>query len=251
MAEEKKLTDEEQKVVDDAKKGEAVSKEDFTKLVETVTALAKSGEQTNTSLSALVTRMGKDSDLQQRHQEQQQQQQQQRDSELDPQALESMNREEYMTHIMGEFTKVLDEKLGTVNASIEKQSLRTTAMNLKDEVGSVRKANADFDDWKDEMKLLAADHPHLRFEDLYLKARHQDPEKATKLDLDIKEAALTNEQQGGANGEKRFGGERPGTSIKDEARTDMTRKEAGEAAYEEIMAGLDMIDHSSTANPTD
>lgn len=250
MPDEKKLTDEEQAKLDAEKGKGAVSAEEFKSLVDTVKLLATNSEQTNTGLATLVTRMNKDSDLQQRHQEQQQQQQQKRDDELDPQALESMNREEYMTHIMGEFTKVLDEKMGTVNASIEKQSLRTTAMNLKDEVGSVRKANADFDDWKDEMKLLAADHPHLRFEDLYLKARHQDPEKATKLDLDIKEAALGTEQQGGANGAKRFGGNHPGTSIEDEVRTDMTRKEAGEAAYEEIMAGLDMIDHSSTANPT-
>lgn len=168
--------------------------------------------------------------------------------------VNSLDNNQFQKMLMKEIGSVIDEKLGTFGQKLDGVSNAFHTDKLKMEYAKVKEEHPDFDDWSDEMKVLAKDNPRLDLTQLHTLARSGNDVKAKELDAKYAKAK-------NGDGKKDdhtltlFGGFRPtigktdgGDSGKKAEKLDAVQ--AGEKAWEETVARFPGLASLET-NPLD
>lgn len=169
--------------------------------------------------------------------------------------LEKMSRAQFGNYIMKQIGSMIDEKLQPVQESLSTNVEETQRERVREAYQKAREAHPDFDKWKDEMSAIIEKQGYMDPEDLYLLARSKNPEKAKEVDEELEasskgngedktkdEKANQDESDTTQKGGFPFHGLMPtsGTAGEGGDETDFkTTKDAAEAAFDEIMKGVD------------
>ena len=156
--------------------------------------------------------------------------------------LEHMDRKDLLSLIEKKVGNLIDTKLESLGTDITevKDSAAKTAL-----LRQVERAKTDHPDFKHlqaEVLTEMKSNQHLTIDEAYVLAKGKNPEKMKEVDELMKKEAEEAGKDGG-NGEdkdKKFGGLTP-TSGQTEAVTNMTKKEAGDKAWEETMGNIEQI----------
>lgn len=176
--------------------------------------------------------------------------------EVDPALLESMPRQQFVEHIVGQVLKGVRTQIAEpLNQRINQLGAQGVQHSLASEVerlGGTRQADGsysggkykDFWDWRDEILSVAKQTPNATVERLYHIARAENPKKTE--DLAKKYSPPKDEGEGNrtTDGETRkirlrgFGGLTPGQSGTGARGRKMAGPEAANAAWSEAVAAL-------------
>ncbi|MEK0326699.1 MAG: hypothetical protein QQN63_13455 [Nitrosopumilus sp.] len=142
--------------------------------------------------------------------------------------------------VVGEVSKVVDEKLDQVGKTIQSTNQDINDTKLKAEVKEILIDSPDLMDWKKEMRELAEDNPNLSLARLHKLARIEAPEKAKELDDKYKE-----ESDEGKDKETGFLSLMPTGGVgfldPDSDEKPMTSTEAGDKAWEETLESFPQL----------
>lgn len=165
-------------------------------------------------------------------------------SELGANDLEGMNRMDFMNHILGQVNKGFERIADQIGSQVStvKDSVETT--NLKQELNEVRESNPDFDHFKEEIAAVAKANPNMAIKDMYVLAKANNPQKVEEVTKTLETQTLENEKKAAEEAKKTqskgFGGLTPTSGQKTEIPTDMTQEAAGNAAWDETMANIEL-----------
>lgn len=143
------------------------------------------------------------------------------------QDLESLSRREFAEFIEGNLIKAVAENLKPVTDKISNVESSVNSRNLAQQVEVAKSKYKDFDNFSQDMLGLHKQHPTLNVDQLYVMARNMFPEKAIKEEPPPPPEAPKKPQ---------FGGLFPSSAYSrdPEQKSNMTPKEAGEAAWAAI-----------------
>jgi hypothetical protein len=103
-----------------------------------------------------------------------------------PPNFDEMTNAEIVAHVTGSVTQQMQEAIAAALKPLTDQlaGLHQAVMtnSVTGDMKELRAQHKDFSDWKQEMIGLAQQHPSLGLRDVYLLARANNPEKASKLD---------------------------------------------------------------------
>lgn len=158
------------------------------------------------------------------------------DDEADP---DKMSNKEFAQFLMKQVGTVIDKKIEGVTSRLDETSTTLRTRDLQAEYTGLKEKYKDVDEWGDEMKTLAKQHPTLGLTALYKLAREESPDKVKELDEKYAEKKVDDK---GAESLKLFGGMRPssktqGEDGKDE-KTPVTIESAFEKSWEEAVEAL-------------
>lgn len=119
-------------------------------------------------------------------------------------SLEHMSNTELVQHMLKQTTKQFGEMLQPVKEMLENTSNTSNKTAAAVEVREVAAEHKDFWKWQEEMKAIAQEHPNLSIKRIYNLARSENPEKAAKVDEELK--AEENKGKEGDQGDKGKGG---------------------------------------------
>jgi len=139
--------------------------------------------------------------------------------------LERLPRSKFFEMIKDEISEAVEGVKGSLND----HKLNTFKERLERQVVAAAEKHKDFLEWTDEIRALAKIHPSLDPEELYIQARGRDPEKGRELDEKYKKIDDDKKIKG-----ESYGGTPPG-SGKGKRNTNMSREEAAQSAWEEVM----------------
>lgn len=171
---------------------------------------------------------------------------------LDEVKLERMSRSDLVKTILAQVKGVVDEAVKPLGETIQNTRKETVKDKVAAEMKSLADKNPDFNEWMDEIKEIAQQTPGISVTRAFKLAKSENPDKAKQLEEKYKDefAALDGSAGTGDTKGKPYGGAKPGvTTSGEEGRTDMSRKDAIDAAWEETMGSLPGIDEDPFANP--
>ncbi len=155
-------------------------------------------------------------------------------AEAPPVDLESLSRAELVAHISSSITEavqqMLQEHLTPVREQLSQVQTNAATREATAEVATLRAANKDFADWKDDMIALAKQpmYASLAITDLYQLARAKNGAKVAELDKKYNPPA--------PKPPSRFGGLTGSTSGTGNGAKPLSPREAGIEAYREVQA---------------
>jgi len=147
-----------------------------------------------------------------------------------PDDLESLSRKDFLNVI----ASVIDKKLGTVKQSLQETEFETKKMQLAAELQQAVKDYPDFKEWREELAQFVRKNPGYNIRDAYILVRHQNPEKAKKLD----EKYYRKEEPRKKN--PLYTPMKPSAGSKGTKRS-LTLDEAAEEAFNEIFGNVDTV----------
>ena len=160
--------------------------------------------------------------------------------EIDPTALETLPRAQFMDLMLRNFQKHLTGALKPIEDKISQVGSSAQTRALMEEGEKVMAKNPDFKEWGDEMKALAAEHPSLGIGRLLTLARAENPDKAAKMAEKYKKKDDSTEEKPG-NGKSRAKpfAMAPGSGGTSETKNQkMKPDDAAQAAWDETVAKL-------------
>jgi len=238
----------------DDDKGVDDLKQQVSELTKLVGTLAGGFDAQKTAIESLTNNVGQLSNMNQEHlkaqQDSQKRQQQATDDaaaaaaneeeSFDANALEGMNRSDFMTVILNKVNKGFEQLSGQITGQIDSVKEGVSSSNIKGEYDKVVADNPDFNHYKAEIAAVAQKNPDMAIEDMYTLAKANNPEKVTEVtellakELDTKQAEdAANENK---DKSKSFGGLTPTSGQRQDKPSDMTQESAGSSAWEETMA---------------
>lgn len=202
--------------------------EAIAKLTEGMTALAKAVEGIQTNMAA--QRAGK-----QNGDEEEEEEEEENDEEIDDKTLESLPRKQFADHLIGKVSKIIEKQLKGVQKEVSSVKEGVSREKVQEQVMKLAGEHKDFWDWKDEIAEIATEMPGITPARAYKMARVENAEKAKKMDEKYKvgEGKDGGEDTSG-KGKKKFGGFTPGSS-RTVQNSKMSKTEAAEKAFDEIM----------------
>lgn len=148
--------------------------------------------------------------------------------------IERVSRKDLVKFLEGKFTKSLAKALKPLQKQIEEAGSSTERDKLLAAFHKVKADHKDFDQWKDEIKAIAAENPMLSPENMYQLARALDSEKAKK----INEEASKKAEAADKSEKTAFGGLMPTSGKGADKNTKMNSKDAGALAWEQTMSSV-------------
>jgi len=163
--------------------------------------------------------------------------------ELGANDLEGMDRSEFMNHILGQVNKGFDTLSEQIKGQVDSVQSNVDNGNLKSEFNSVRKANPDFDHYKDEIGIIAKSNPEMKIQDMYTLAKANNPEKVVEVTKTLEAEKLVNDkaaaEEAAKDKPKSYGGLTPTSGQRLEKPSDMSQDNAANAAWDETMANIE------------
>lgn len=148
------------------------------------------------------------------------------------QDLEGLSRGDFLSHIIEEVKGALIEPLNTQINSVAENAETT---ELRRQVNASADAHSDFWDWKEEMGELVKQNPGLTPERLYSLARSEGLDKAKGIDEKIEKEEKEEKAKEESKKTISFGGLKPTSSGGAEQKTDMSKGDAADSAWDSIM----------------
>ena len=148
--------------------------------------------------------------------------------------IDDMAPTDLVAHIV---TAVQDTLIKPLSEKIEGLRTSISTTSTKGDVEKARDSHPDFIEWRDEITTLAKSKPGLSVEELYILARSSNTDKATEIDkkaADVKKK----EDDEKVKEEPAFGGLLPTSGVHAEGDKNMSQKEAGDAAWNTVMANV-------------
>ena len=153
--------------------------------------------------------------------------------------LEGMTRAEFGDAIANKIMKSVNKVVKEVSKSQEADRLANARKELAADLKKTQKEHPDFLEFKEEIATLAQTYPDLTPEDLYLLARHRNPDKVKELEAKATEAKKKEDEEKKKGDQRRFGGLTPTSGVgATEKSGRMERADAVEAAWEEAFDGI-------------
>lgn len=165
------------------------------------------------------------------------------DTTFDANALESMNRSDFMDVILKQVNKGFKDLSGQITGQIEKVNEGVNSSGIQIEYDKVLAMNPDFNHYKEEIAAIAQKNPEMAIKDMYTLAKANNPEKVIEVTETLKkeeEKIETKKAEDAAEEiktkSKSFGGLTPTSGQRQDKPSDMTQESAGNSAWEETMA---------------
>lgn len=164
--------------------------------------------------------------------------------ELGANDLEGMDRSQFSDYILGQVNKGFDKLSEQMNGQVETVKFNASNTALQGEFNTVREANPDFDHYKNEIAAVAQQNPDMKISDMYTLAKANNPEKVTEVTKTLETEKIETDklaaEEAKQNTSKGFGGLTPTSGQRIEQPSDMTQENAGNAAWDETMANIEM-----------
>lgn len=161
------------------------------------------------------------------------------DDDPNPDAINELDNAGLVKIILQEVGKVMDTKLEDVQKGVKDTRSTIETNELKREYARLSGEVKDFKEWNGEMRELAKKHPSLSLEDLYHKARRDNPTKAAEMDVKFKDESKDKNASDG-----KFMGLFPTSAPNDDGKKEKTTpQEAGEKAWDEISQQFPALTH--------
>lgn len=152
--------------------------------------------------------------------------------------LETMSRKEFLGVITSSITKDLKPVFEDVRKEINATRTESAKDRVIREYKELKSEKKDLDQWQEEIKIQLKKNPSLSIGEAYTLARSGDNEKAKKMDEEFKMGSFAEtDSKDGKNKEGGFGGMRPDAGSRSEQRSDMTKEESSEKAWDDIFGG--------------
>lgn len=153
--------------------------------------------------------------------------------------LETLDRKEYMNHIMTQFTGLLDQKLKPLGESINTVRTTTETKELAAELTKAKENITDFEEWAKETAQIYRASGTVTIPEAYEIARRRNPDKAKEMDEKYKMGEFDEKKKSEEkekNPDDVFGGLLPtsGVTVPSEG---MSKEAAGEAAWNKVFGG--------------
>lgn len=149
--------------------------------------------------------------------------------------LSDISLGQLMKMIRADTTKNLDPLVKPIKDQLDGLTSSINKSKLTDELETLRDEDSNIEEWFDDIKALAKEHPTLGFTDLYNLARSRNPAK--KAELDSKVAAEKKKAEEDNPVKTTFGGLTP-TSGRTSGKARMNPDEAVLKAWNEVMQTL-------------
>jgi len=166
--------------------------------------------------------------------------------DLDANDLEGMDRSQFLGHIMGQVNKGFESLSNQMSGQVDAVRDNLNNGNLKSEFNSVREAHSDFDHYKTEIADIAKQNPEMKISDMYTLAKANNPEKVVEVTKTLDAEKLVNDKVAAEEAAKNkttkpgYGGLTPTSGQRMEQPSDMTQENAGNSAWDETMANLEL-----------
>lgn len=149
--------------------------------------------------------------------------------------VERVSRKELVNHIDKRFERSLSKALKPILDRLETTSTSFETDKVKREFAQAKEDFPDFMEWKEEMREIITAHPDLSASRIYRIARSENPEKAKKIDAELKEGKGEEDEKELSERKRAFGGLTPtsGSSLQRDGKKQP--KEAGESAWDQVM----------------
>lgn len=144
--------------------------------------------------------------------------------------VEALSRAEFARYIVNQ---VQEKLVGPIHERIGSDEEEIQRRQARQEVARLEKEHEDFWDWQDEIAEVLRKHPTLEIEEAYRLARTTHPDKAERIDKAAADKSRADAEEEPEDQTPDFGGLLP-TSGKVSKNTNMSAKEAAEAAWEEL-----------------
>ncbi len=219
---------------------DAVTKESFKEMQDSVKLLAESGTASQKTIDNLTKQLGELNTVISKSLEPDPPDDPDKYVSPDDKALEVMTRAEYATHIQKSIMSEMKGLMKGLNTKVEDSDAKAFEKELRVQVKEAQKVHPDFDKWKPEMHKVFKENPYISMEDAYTLVRAKDSTKAGEMDKEFKLKNGKPLESGKLNGgddtekEEPFFGLTP-TSGKTVKNQKMSKTDAANSAWESVM----------------
>lgn len=112
--------------------------------------------------------------------------------------LELLDRKSFMGVMLDEMKEIIADAVTPVKNSIENNTTNAGKEKLQKEIKKAQAANADFNEWGDEILDIAKKNPGISPQRAYVIARAENPNKAEKMDEKFKTDDQKKKEEKGA-----------------------------------------------------
>lgn len=155
----------------------------------------------------------------------------------DWEALSQKDLAKNLVDIMSKKVQEISAKFDDTTTSVQST---LNAKDLKQQIGEARTNLKDFDKWLAEMRDEFTKNPYLSVADAYTLARSKNSKKASEIDKELSDEMARHVEPGKEKAKVRFGGLTPTSRMSLEKVTKMAPKQAAEAAWDEVMAEVNL-----------
>lgn len=149
-------------------------------------------------------------------------------------SLEDMSRTDLAKFIVAESVKALKGEMKSIQQKVGSVEENVNKSNLATQLRELTTKNPDVVEWVEEMKAIAKETPGISMARALALAKSENPDKVKELTEKYQEKGSDEGKNQSSEGKRKFGGMTP-TSGQNDQKSDMSKKDAAEAAWDQVM----------------
>ena len=165
------------------------------------------------------------------------------DPEPDADELEKMDRSQFADSILARVEKVVEKSMGSIDKKLTESRNQSRAKDLKAEweglLTSTKDDAVSLDALKQETFDTLKSKPDLSVNEAFALAKANNPDKVKELTTAAETKAKEEQDKKAADEKPKFGGLLPTGDLSGKEKEEMTRDEAVDAAWEDMMSEMD------------